>query len=580
MSIDTVQGRLMVSVDEFASQLAAGRPLFVAGDEELLRRLPKGDWVGGTSSYFIGEEGGLHSRDRLSSVAAPAFATGCRIKVYDAVSIADVYTDAPENGYSLIVIPAASGTLRAFALDGPRYDNFAARPLAGWVSGVDFADVGKVSPRVFDGRTGASYDDAAVVLHVSLPRSKTAEVGLVNIFEPGDGDVLTFESDGFSAKEVFVDGKAVPFVRYIEDKRLDIRLPLVADYNGAMVNTSFQAVDEASGEVRFYAPVFRGVRYRHARPVGDYITAFASQLPKELSAGVDYSCNCILNYLYARLEGRRTPGFTGPTTFGEIAYQLLNQTLVYLKIEDANLSERLRGETALRKRFHALEAVTQGLESFNSMVSHDLRAPLRHMREFSRLLKDSPAASADARARDYAQRIVSAADRMTSLLDGLASFARAGQADLRREPVDLDGLVAEVREELSGDCARRNIVWDVRHLPVVHGDRALLRQVFVNLLSNAIKYTSGRPDARVRIRSRRSDQGTVVSVHDNGIGLDPDAAGRLFEPFQRLESARPFPGSGIGLAIVARIAARHGGKAWAEGRPGRWASFFVSIPDR
>jgi signal transduction histidine kinase len=576
MATEILPAGLMVRADEFSSQLAAGRPLFVAGDEEVLRRLPKGDWVGGTSAYFISEEGGLHSRERMSAVAAPAFATGFEIKVYDACSVADVYTDAPENGYSLIVIPAASNTLRAFALN----ENFASRPLVGWVTGVDLSELGKAAPRVFDGRTGRSYDDAAVVLHVSLPRSKTAEVGLINIFEPGDGDVLTFPADGFSAKEVFVDGKLVPFVPYLKERRLDTRFPLVADYNGALVNTSFQSVDDESQEVRFYGPIFRGVRYRHARPIGDYLAAFSAQLPKELEGGVDYSCNCILNYLYARLEGRRTPGFTGPATFGEIAYQVLNQTLVYLKITDANLSERLRGETALRKQFHALETVTQGLESFNTMVSHDLRAPLRHMREYSKLLQESPAAAGDEKARDYAGRIVSAADRMTSLLDGLASFAHAGRVELRRELVDLGELVEEVREELRGDCAGREIRWDVRPLPVVQGDRVLLRQVLVNLLSNAIKYTGGRAEARIRIRARRGDKGTVVSVHDNGVGFDPKRSGRLFEPFHRLESARDFPGSGIGLAIVARIAARHGGRAWAEARPGRWASFFFSIPDR
>ncbi|MCM2303743.1 MAG: ATP-binding protein, partial [Elusimicrobia bacterium] len=184
------------------------------------------------------------------------------------------------------------------------------------------------------------------------------------------------------------------------------------------------------------------------------------------------------------------------------------------------------------------------------------------------------------KARDYAQRIVAAADRMTSLLDGLASFAHAGSAELRREPVDLGELVAEVREELRADCGGRNIVWDVRPLPVVRGDRVLLRQVLVNLLSNAIKYTGVRLEARIRIRARRGERGTVVAVHDNGVGFDPLKAGRLFEPFQRLESGRTFPGSGIGLAIVARIAARHGGRTWAEARPGRWASFFFSIPDR
>lgn len=579
MGTDTLSGRLMMTAQEFSAQLGVGRPLFVAGDESLLRRLPKGDWVGGTTSYFIAADGGLRSRDRLFSVAVPEFATHSDIKIYDAASIARVYLDAPDNGYSLIVIPAGSRTLRAFALDAPRYENFACSPLVGWVSGVDFDEVGKVAPKVFNGRTGKAYDDAAIVLHVSLPKSKTAEVGFSNMFEPGDGDILTFTADGFTAREVIVDGKRTSFVGYLREKGLDIRLPLVADYNGALVNTSFQSVDEAGQEVRFYGPVFRGVRYRHARPVGDYLEAFSAQLPKAAGSGVACSCNCILNYLHAGLEGRRTPGFTGPATFGEIAYQLFNQTLVYLRIGDANLAERLSGENALRKQFRALKIASRGLEFFNSMVAHDLRAPLRHMREFSRLLRDSPAASADAQARDYAQRIVAAADKMTMLLDGLVGFSRADRAELRRVPVDLGELFAEVRGELSADLGGRDIRWDAHPLPIVQGDRILLRQVFVNLLSNALKYTRGRPSAQVEIRARRNLTETIVTVRDNGIGFDPEEAGRLFEPFQRLSSAREYPGSGIGLAIVARVVARHGGRVWAESEPGQWSSFSFSLPD-
>lgn len=579
MATGTKIRRLMMTPHEFSTRLGEGRSLFIAGDEELLRRLPKGDWVGGTSSYFIAEAGGLHTRDRVCAAEIPVFATAAEIKVYDATSIAGVYSDVPDNGYSLMVIPGASPTLRAFALGAPRYEDFACRPLLGWVSGVDLADVGKIAPKVVDGRTGRVYDDAAVVLHVSLPKSKIAEVGIINIFEPGDGDVLTFMADGFSAKVVLVDGKKTPFVRYLKERGLDPRLPLVADYDGVMVNTSFQSVDEETQTVGFYAPVFRGVRYRHARPIGDYIEAFSSQLPQALETGVAFSCNCILNYLHAGLEGRRAAGFTGPATFGEIAYQLLNQTLVYLRIADANLSERLRGETALRKRFHSLEIATQELEAFNSMVSHDLRAPLRHMREFSRMLQKSPAASVDAQSRDYASRIVDAADKMTRLLDGLSTFAHAGRAELRREPVDLGELVREIREELRADSGDRAIVWDARPLPVVQGDRVLLRQVLVNLVSNAIKYTRDRPEARIEISARRDRVETIVNVRDNGVGFDPRTASRLFEPFQRMESARGFAGSGLGLAIVARIVARHGGRVWADGAPGEGATFSFSLPD-
>lgn len=569
----------MMTPHEFSDRLGEGRALFIAGDEELLRRLPKGDWVGGTSSYFVAEAGGLHTRDRVCAAEVPVFARAAEIKIYDATSIAGVYSDVPDNGYSLIVIPGASPILRAFALGAPRYEDFACRPLLGWVSGVDLADVGRIAPKVFDGRTCRVYDDAAVVLHVSLPKSKIAEVGIINIFEPGDGEVLTFMADGFSAKEVLVDGKITPFVRYLKERGFDPRLPLVADYDGVMVNTSFQSVDEENQTVGFYAPVFRGVRYRHARPIRDYFEAFSSQLPQALETGVAFSCNCILNYLHAGLEGRRTSGFTGPATFGEIAYQLLNQTLVYLRIADANLSERLRGETALRKRFHSLETATQELETFNSMVSHDLRAPLRHMREFSRMLQKSPAASVDAHSRDYASRIIAAADKMTNLLDGLSTFAHAGRAELRRQAVDLGELAREVREELCGDCGDRTIVWEERPLPIVQGDRVLLRQVLVNLFSNAIKYTRGRPEARIEVWARRDRAETIVTVRDNGIGFDPRMAARLFEPFQRLESAREFAGSGIGLAIVARIVARHGGRVWADGALGEGAAFSFSLPD-
>lgn len=579
MTIEQSTGWLMLTVEEFPARLAAGHPLFVAGAEELLRSLPKGDWIGGTSTYFIAERGGLHTREHLYVTEVPPFADDAEIKVYDAASIGNVYLDAPDNGYSLIVIPAASRTLQTFALNAPNFANFACRPLLGWVTGVELADVGRITPKVFDGRNGGAYEDAALVLHVTLPKTKTAEVGIINIFEPGDGDVLTFASDGFSAEEVLVDGKPTPLIRYLKERRLDTRLPLVADYNGVMINTSFLSVDEPSGKVRFCGPVFRGVRYRHARAVGDYVEAFSSQLPSGLESGVAYSCNCILNYMYAGLEGRRTSGFTGTMTFGEIAYQLLNQTLVYLKIADANLSERLRRETTLRKQFRVLESVTQGLAVFNSMVSHDLRAPLVNMRELSKRLQSSPAASSDAQGRDYAQRIVSSSERMMSLIDSLMSFSHADSANLIRVPVDLNELVAEVREELRADFAERDVVWAVEPLPTVRGDRLLLRQVIHNLLSNALKYTRARPQARVDIGAERGPEEIVVTVRDNGIGFEPQAAARLFKPFQRLHTAQEYPGSGIGLAIVGRIVTRHGGRVWADARPGHGASFSFSLPN-
>jgi len=155
----------------------------------------------------------------------------------------------------------------------------------------------------------------------------------MNLFEPGDGDTLTFDADGFSAQEVWVNGQKRNFVDYLKKKNADTALPLVSNYYGARVNISFQAVDVDHNQVRFYAPVFKGVEYKLAKPIGNYIESFESAMKAKNLDGIVFSCNCILNYLYSGLEGKKTGTITGPITFGEIAYQLLNQTLVYMRIE-------------------------------------------------------------------------------------------------------------------------------------------------------------------------------------------------------------------------------------------------------
>lgn len=353
----TLGAKRLYTVDELSERIRRGGRFYLAGDEAVLRRLPKGCWVGGTIPYFMTGEGGMMTREEVFATEIPSFATAADIRVYDAQSLFGVYRDAPDNGFSLLVIPAQCGTHLTFALNAQRYEGFASRPLIGWVSGVALPDIGKKTPKVFDGRDGRVLEDAAVVMHVSLPLGKRADVGLINIFEAGDGDDLTFEADGFSAKEVIVGGARCDFAQYVREKNIDMRLPLVADCNGVMLNVSFQDVDEASGEVRFYAPVFKGVRYRHARPVGDYVEAFESKMSTEFDSRIVYSCNCILNYVHANLEGRRTANITGPFTFGEIAYQLVNQTLVYLTIEDTRLADRLWADSSLRRQNQFLETL-------------------------------------------------------------------------------------------------------------------------------------------------------------------------------------------------------------------------------
>jgi hypothetical protein len=324
----------MHSINDVRDMITAGKRLLLAGDENALRELPNGSWIGGTIPYFMAEQGGVCTKDSIFVTQLPEYVSNVQTHVYNEETIANVYNDAPENGFSAIIIPATSPTHLDFALNAPQFENFATRPLIGWISGVLLDDLGKVTPKVFDGTQGKAFENAAVVLNAELPEDKLVDIGIVNIFEQGDGDTITFTQNGFSAREAVVNGNRVNFADYLAEKAVDTKLPLVADLFGAMINTSFKGVDEANKQVDFYAPVFEGIEYKIAKPVGDYVQDFQSRIPQGTGDHLVFSCNCILNYLYAGLEGKKTAEFTGPVNFGEIAYQLLNQTLAYITIEN------------------------------------------------------------------------------------------------------------------------------------------------------------------------------------------------------------------------------------------------------
>src|SRR5690554_676665 len=326
--------KTLFSLSEVKEQIKKGKKLLLAGDESLLTQLPPGHWIAGTIPYFMTENGGLTTKNQLFVTELPAFIGDFNIKKYSESSVADVYNDAPENGFSVIIIPASSPTHFSFALNAPQYDNFATNQLIGWIAGVHVDEIGNKKPKVFNGEQNESIENGAIVMHVELPPNKYAELNIINIFTQGNGDIITFPEDSFSAKEAVINGQTKNFAAYLTGKEIDTRLPLVADYCGAMINTSFQGVDTKESQVSFYAPVFKGIQYKIAAPVGDYISAFTRQLPKDESTQIFFSCNCILNYLYSELEGKKTGEVVGPITFGEIAYQLLNQTLAYLSIKD------------------------------------------------------------------------------------------------------------------------------------------------------------------------------------------------------------------------------------------------------
>jgi PAS domain S-box-containing protein len=240
-----------------------------------------------------------------------------------------------------------------------------------------------------------------------------------------------------------------------------------------------------------------------------------------------------------------------------------------------------RGAARLQEVNANLMAANRELEAFSYSVSHDLRAPLRNITGFIELLAKREAGRMDAEGERFVAVVTAEAGRMGRLIDDLLTFSRIGRADLVRQPLALEPLVAEVREELGAETAGRTIEWRVGALPPVLGDHALLRQVVANLVGNAVKFTRRRPAAVIEIGAaamKPGDPQVTFFVRDNGAGFNPKYLDKLFGVFQRLHNARDFEGTGIGLANVKRIIARHGGRVWAEGAVEQGAVFYFTLP--
>ncbi len=248
--------------------------------------------------------------------------------------------------------------------------------------------------------------------------------------------------------------------------------------------------------------------------------------------------------------------------------------------ETAREAERQRAEELERRveeRTVELTAVNKELEAFSYSVSHDLRAPLRALDGFSQVMLEDYADRLDASGRDYLSRIRAASQRMSALIDDLIGLSRVTRSEIRREPVHLSGLFREVAEEERARHPGREVEVLVQEGLHARGDPRLLRAGLVNLVGNAFKFTRGTPSPRVELSAEDGPEGRVYRVKDNGAGFDMAYAARLFQPFQRLHTTSEFEGTGIGLATWQRIVRRHGGRAWAEGAPGRGASFFFTL---
>jgi signal transduction histidine kinase/CheY-like chemotaxis protein len=268
-------------------------------------------------------------------------------------------------------------------------------------------------------------------------------------------------------------------------------------------------------------------------------------------------------------------------------YDMVQSHAAKLQLE---VTERRRAESEIHElneslerrvseRTTQLETANRELEAFSYSVSHDLRAPLRHVIGYAELLQKQATSSLDEKSRRYMKTILESAKRMGVLIDDLLGFSRIGRADTNKTTVDLGQLVREVIAELRPQLGDRDVAWNVDALPACHGDRAMLKIALVNLISNALKFSRHRPRAEIAIGSNEAQHDQIeIFVRDNGAGFDMRHANKLFGVFQRLHLSEEFEGTGIGLATVQRIIHRHGGNIRAEGEVDQGATFHFSLP--
>jgi PAS domain S-box-containing protein len=313
----------------------------------------------------------------------------------------------------------------------------------------------------------------------------------------------------------------------------------------------------------------------HGKHIGHRLDYSADPHTRPMGIGLDLSAQ--------RRDGSEFPVEISlspmETEVGRLVTAIIRDTSEWKRaaVEIRKLNREL--EERVRERTAQLEAANRELEAFSYSVSHDLRAPLRHLSGFANLLKQNAPKNLDEKNLRYLQHIDEAAELMGKLIDNLLDFSRMGRAEMAKGNVNFAKLVNEVLEILQPDMQGRKIGWQIASLPDAEGDQTMLRLVWSNLISNALKYTRTREEARIEIGTTTNERGeTVYFIRDNGVGFDMQYADKLFGVFQRLHNDEEFEGTGIGLATVQRIIRRHGGSVWAEGIVDGGATFYFLLP--
>ncbi len=320
-----IQG--LYALEEVSEMIQKGEELLLAGDYDLLSQLPRGKWIAGTTPFFIlYPEHRVSSYDKIFVCQLPDFVVQTTIQEYDETNIHHIYNDAPQNGFTVLIMPFGAQVTTEFALNSTNFENFATHPLCGWISGRPLETLMTEKSYVSSGVYSRSYTDRAVAMHISLPETKYAEIHIFNPYKQGKGDNISFEYSSMVLGEALINGVKRNFADYLREIHYDMALPLVANYSGAMMNVVCCGIEEK--EVLMSAPVFKFVDYRIAEIDSTIIE------PTLISDQIVFSVTCIGNYIQPDICTQYLKKMNGPVVYGEVAYQLVNQTTVYVTIGD------------------------------------------------------------------------------------------------------------------------------------------------------------------------------------------------------------------------------------------------------
>ncbi|MDR0814573.1 MAG: hypothetical protein LBN37_02350 [Bacteroidales bacterium] len=319
----------LITPEEASAMILRGDRLLLAGDIALLSQLPKGNWIGGTTPFFIlYPEHQVTSYEKLFVTKLPDYVLKTTIQEYDETNIKEIYNDAEKLGnvFTLLIMPYGSQVSKDFASNATYYENFACRPLSGWLTGRPLDSIMTEPSYAVSGVEAKAYTDKAFAMHIELPDTKYAELHIFNPFRQGKGDEISFEANGDILTDAIINGKKRNFAEYLREIGYDPKLPFVADYSGAMINVTCCGITDK--EVIVSPPVFQNIEYRIAE-IDDNISE-----PTLLSDTILYSITCIGNFIQPDICAQYLRKMHGPVVYGEVAYQLLGQTTVYITVDD------------------------------------------------------------------------------------------------------------------------------------------------------------------------------------------------------------------------------------------------------